>query len=84
MPRKMKTTLDDVAEAFGFGCSVKSDSHLHGIVRSVNADGSIQVSLNESGATARCAALASVGAKAGDRVLVLRMSNGRCTVLGKF
>lgn len=83
MPRKRKPTLDEIADALGLGAA-KTDSHAYGLVKSVNADGTLQVALNDSSTTARCAPLASVGAKANDRVLVLRSANGRCIVLGKF
>lgn len=84
MPKKTKPTLDDVADALGFGSAAEADAHMNGLVKSVNADGSLQVAFNDSGTTARCAKLASVSASAGSRVLVLRMANGRCVVLGKY
>lgn len=59
-----------------------SDSHEHGVVRSVNSDGSYEVLLPGDVATTRCANFCT--AAVGDVVKVVINANGRCDAIGRL
>lgn len=74
-------TLDDMANAF----NLKPEEDIKGFavygqVKSINPDGTYQVSLNGSTTTTKCARLA--GAHVGDVVLVTVLNNGYSVVTG--
>lgn len=59
----------------------KTDSHVFGIVRAVNADGSFNVLLSNDGTLARCVNCCS--AAVGDRVHVCIKANGLCVAVAR-
>ena len=74
-------TLDDVANALNLK-SVEDNKGfaVYGQVKSINPDGTYQVSLNGSTTTTKCARL--TGAHVGDVVLVTVLNNGYSVVTG--
>ena len=78
--KKIKATLEDIIKALGMSNANKkesSDCHAYGEVKSINEDGSYNVSFDGT-TTLKCARL--VGAKVGDTVFVTIMKNGYAVV----
>ena len=74
-------TLDDVANAFNLKLEEDNKGFaVYGQVKSINPDGTYQVSLNGSTTTTKCARL--TGAHVGDVVLVTVLNNGYAVVTG--
>ena len=74
-----KATLEDLIKALDLDKkNAKCDSHAYGEVKSINQDGSYNVSLNGSQTTVKCARL--VGAAVGDTVFVTILKNGFAVV----
>lgn len=74
-------TLDDMANALNLKPEeVNKVFAVYGQVKSINPDGTYQVSLNGSTTTTRCARL--TGAHVGDVVLVTVLNNGYAVVTG--
>lgn len=74
-------TLDDVANAFNLKLEEDNKGFsVYGQVKSINSDGTYQVSLNGSTTTTKCARL--TGAHVGDVVLVTVLNNGYAVVTG--
>lgn len=75
-------TLDDLADALGMSDKPNNAtvSIEWGVVDSVNADGTLQVSLNSSDVSAKAATLQTV--TAGSRVLAVILKSGETVVLG--
>ena len=70
-----KMTLSDISKNLELNKeSPPSDTHHYGQVKSINPDGSYEVSLNSSNETVTCARLS--GASIGDLVMVTVLSNG--------
>ena len=72
---KKKYTLEDLIKNLELNNKKqKTDSHAYGEVKSINQDGTYNVSLNGSQTTVKCARLC--GAEVGDTVYVTIMKNG--------
>ena len=70
-----KMTLSDISKNLELNKEPSpSDTHHYGQVKSINPDGSYEVSLNSSNETVTCARLS--GASIGDLVMVTVLSNG--------
>lgn len=73
------TTLNEIAQLFGFDDKRQNDFHVWGKVVSMSGD-KATVSLNASQVNVTC--VKCTPCKAGDRVLVLIMSSGQAVVIG--
>ena len=74
----MGVSMDDAAEILWEGRGRAPDRHRWGTVKAVNADGTLEVSLNASATTTTCSKTCE--AAKGDRVLVLVLGTGAVAI----